>query len=354
MFDKVANLRNIILMKLIQITPEEQSLLQRFFQTSTIALIRHKAQAIIMKAMGLTLPQITSLIFKSSRQISRWIKDFSERRMASIFCDYVDNENASKLTAEQKNSIKQILSLPPSAHGIPKEFWDVPSLKSYVEARFGVVYESDQSYHLLLRFSDLSFKYPDTFSIRRNEAEIVKRIKEVREEIKPLLNDPEWEVFAADETRMVLEAMTRRAWLPKGERTVVKVNQTNEYQSYFGALNQKTFKCHAFELDWQNQETIIPAVKKLIDIYPKKKICIVWDNARFHKGKLVKEALTKGNLLERVHLINFPPYAPDHNPIEHVWNTIKSKLANKQYDSFNIIKAMFLNEIDSRKFAYEI
>jgi transposase len=341
-------------MKLIKITPEELLILKRYFQTSPISLIRNKAQAIIMKSQGLTFDQIGSFLFKGAKAISRWIKDFLERRLASLFSGHVNNQNASKLTKEQKESIKHILTLPPSEYGLPKEFWDVPQLKSYVEARFGIIYESDQSYHFLLKFCDLTFKYPDTFSLKRDESAIEKRIKEIREEIKVYLNDPEWEVFAADETRMALEALTRQAWLHKGKRTVIKVNQTNVSQSYFGALNQKNFKCCVFELDWQNQEEILPALKKLIDQFPKKKICIVWDNARFHKGKLIKEALAKGNLLERVHLINFPPYAPDYNPIEKVWNTVKSKLANKQFDSFDITKNMFLQEVNSRTFAYKI
>ena len=88
--------------------------------------------------------------------------------------------------------------------------------------------------------------------------------------------------------------------------------------------------------------------------FPDKNICIVWDNARFHKGKLIREALTKGNLLERVHLINFPPYAPDNNPIEHVWNTVKSHLANKQFDSFDLTKSMFIKKIMKGTMSYKL
>lgn len=344
----------IVLMKKIEVSNEEEVILKNYFKTSPIALIRNKAQAIVMRLKGLSSKEISNFIFCSNRTISRWLKDFCNRRMASIFSGLINNENAKKLTRDQKNEIKKILKQAPSEVGLPKEFWDVPVLRSYVEARFGVVYESVQSYHYLMRFSDLNFKYPDTFSFRRNEKMIKERIVEIREEIKPYLNDSEWEVVAADEVRIVLEAITRKAWLPKGERTIIKVNQSNEYQSYFGALNQKTFKCYLYELNWQNQEEILLALGQLIAEFPNKKICIVWDNARFHKGKLIQEALSRGNFLEKVHLINFPPYAPDFNPIEHVWNTAKAKLANRQLDSFEVTKKMFVDIIKSRIFAYRI
>ena len=313
----------------IEIVKEEKELLKNHFKSSTIAIIRNRSQAVMMYSQSLEEDQIAMFLFVSKRTIQRWIQDFIERRMSSIFCGYVNNENASKLTKAQKNEIKEALRKPPTEYGLPKEFWDVPQLKEYVEATFGVVYESDEQYHFLLRFSNLSFKYPDTFSIRRDEKAIEKRMQEVRQEIEPYLADPEWEVFVADETRITLEAITRKAWLQKGKRTVIKVKQTNEYQSYFGALNQKNFTCYAFEIGWQNQEEIISALKKLMLQFPGKSLCIVWDNAKFHKGKLMRDALSSEEFKGRIHLINFPPYAPDHNPIEHVWNTVKSELASK-------------------------
>lgn len=338
----------------ITLVTEEQEILKNYFKTTTITLIRNKSQAITMYSLGLEENQIASSLFISIRTIQRWIQDFIEKRISSIFCGYVNNENANKLTKEQKNQIKEILQKPPTEYGLPKEFWDVPQLKKYVEARFGIVYESDESYHFLLKFSNLSFKYPDTFSIRRDESAIEKRMEELRKEVQPYLENPEWEVFTADETRIVLEAITRKAWLPKGKRTIIKVNQTNEYQSYFGALNQKNFKCHAFELSWQNQEEIINALKKLMTEFPNKKICIIWDNAKFHKGQLIREALSSEEFRGKIHLMNFPPYAPDYNPIEHVWNTVKAELSNKQFDSFEITKQMFIDKLSERLFHYKL
>jgi transposase len=47
-----------------------------------------------------------------------------------------------------------------------------------------------------------------------------------------------------------------------------------------------------------------------------------------------------------------PPYAPDENPIEHVWNTAKQKVANIQHETFNETKLAFANLITSQKFKY--
>lgn len=62
----------------------------------------------------------------------------------------------------------------------------------------------------------------------------------------------------------------------------------------------------------------------------------------------------KRGLLERVHLIAFPPYAPDENPIEHVWNDAKDKIANFQRETFAETKSAFVSHITGRKFKYKI
>lgn len=300
------------------------------------------------------IEDIADIVSKNGETISQWIKDWEGKRMASIFTGHKGNENASKLTKEQKEDIKKALAEPPSAYGIPKEFWDVPALKEYTRVKFDTEYESERSYHFLLSFSELSFKYPDTFDRHRDESLINKRMAEIQAEIKPYLADSAWEVFACDEVRIELEALTRKAWLKRGERTVIKVDRKKESQSYIGLLNQKSFRCHLYELSWQNQVEILKAMKEFLKKYPKKKICIIWDNAKFHKGKEIRKALGKDDLMERVHLINFPPYAPDKNPIEHVWNSAKSLMANTQKDDFSQTKIFFTNYISGRKFRYQI
>lgn len=337
----------------LHLSKDEIILLQGYV-SSPIELIRFKAMVVLARQKGIPLASLTFVLHKSQRSLIRWIKDFSLRRMASIFSGMEDNEHAGKLTREQKQQIKEVIGQPPEESGLPKEFWDVPKLKEYVSAKFGVVYESKQSYYFLLRFSGLSFKYPDKLSPRRDERLITKRMAEIKEEITPLLSDPGWMVFTADETRIQLEAEIRRAWLVKGQRTVVKTERSDKHQNYLGFLDQKNGRCQVYELERGKQIYILPVLEQLVQKYPHKRVCVIWDNATCHKGAPFKARLRKGCSLERLHLIAFPPYAPDHNPIEHVWQYAKSKIANRSDQHFDTIKQAFLDHVTKRKFAYQI
>lgn len=333
---------------------EEVALLKAYSKTSPLILVRSKSQAILMRSKKISLKDIADILSHDEKTVGRWIKEFSIKRMASIFSGHEGNQNASKLTKEQKEEIKAALQKPPSEYGLPKTFWDIPTLRKYVNVTFGAIYESVRSYHFLLAFCNLSFKYPDTFDRRRNEAGIAVRMEEIRNEIKPFFANDEWEVFASDEVRIELESFTRRAWLKRGERTVVRVDRKREAQSYIGFLNQKSFTCHIYEMPWQNQKEILKAFDIFLKEYPDKKICIVWDNAAFHKGIEIRNALRAGGLLDRVHLIAMPPYAPDNNPIEHVWNVAKGAIANIQFDLFQKTKDTFQQYIKGRTFQYQI
>jgi transposase len=338
----------------IILSDDEVQLLQSYTKTSPIGLLREKSAAILFRSRGVLIKDISFSLNVGYRTVERWIKDFHNRRMASIFNGLTGNENAAKLTREQKGAIKKVLFQKPSEYGLPKEFWDVPQLKKYVYARFGEVYESERSYHFLLKFGNLSFKYPDKFNIKRNEIKIADRMEEIYEEIIPLLENPQWEVFCSDETRMQLEAITRKAWLKRGEKTVIKIERSDDYQNYLGFLNQRTFQCHVMEIAWGRAEEIIKATAEFIKLYPNKKICIIWDNATCHKGILIRKALSKEGLLERVHLVNLPPYAPDNNPIEHVWNTAKDDLSNDQSENFAVTKRKFMQRVNGKFFYYQI
>jgi transposase len=119
-------------------------------------------------------------------------------------------------------------------------------------------------------------------------------------------------------------------------------------------LCQKTGRCELFRLEWQNGPTIIEALTRLVETHKGKKIVIVWDNAAWHKTKDLRQLLGAGGSLQNVHLIAMPPYAPDHNPIEHVWKDTKEHISNIQRDTFDETRRMFEQHIVSRRFDYKI
>lgn len=338
----------------ISLTTVERTVLLTHYRKSKSALICGRAHVILLFDQGLSAYQISQVLFKSEKTIREYGKRFLLERIASIFPRYDYNQNAAKLTSEQKREIKEVLSKPPSAYGLPGTFWSVKPLRSYIHATFGVEYQSLESYRLLFNLCNFSFHLPEKFDIKRDERLIKKRIREIRREIKPYVKDSNWVVLVSDEARIVWETMTHRAWLPKGKKTIIKTTRKREAQSFIGFLNLKTHDPHLYAISWQNQSQVIPVLKRIKRVYAGKRICLIWDNARWHHGKILKANLGKGKPFHNFHLINFPAYAPDTNPQEKIWGFGKAAIANTVHPTLSAVVDVFQTIIMGRKYNYQI
>jgi transposase len=327
------------------IRQEEINIIKEHKKKANNDLIRDRCHALVLSNKEYNATQIADILDRDRGTIESWLNNFNIYNISSIFTNYDNNTNASKLSKEQIESIKEELQ---------KEeiniLWDISKLKEYINAKYSVIYESDTSYYHLFEISNYSFKLPEGFNKARNEKLVETRMLEIKEEIEKYKD--EYEILFADECSLHFETEFRKMWLPKGKKTIFKVNKSLERQNYFGAWNIFTKQEHLIELTWQNTETIIKALEELQNIYKDKKLLIVWDNAGWHRSKELKSHLGKDNKFENIKLLWLPPYAPDKNPQEHIWKFAKDKTKNSIPDKFQDLKDIFYNSIQNVSFDY--
>jgi transposase len=344
-----------LFMVTVSVDPAERVVLVNWKKRGdTMSLIRMKAEAVLYASMGVDAEIISSTLDRSPRTVSDWLRDWNATRLKSVVTGHAGNENAAKLTRDQKAELKKVLESPPSEAGVSAEFWDVPALEDVVKTRFDVEYESDSSYQILLRFLGMSFKLPDPFDKRRDEAKIAVRMEEIKEQVRGLIAEGH-EVYTVDEVRVEHEAETRRMWLPRGQRTKLNVDRKKAAHSFFGALSLTTKKMKIYPImGQQNTEQVTFMLARLQrETSAGKKIAVVLDNASFHHAKDLSALFAPGQALESITPIYLPPYAPDHNPTEHVWNAAKGHIANFQRDSPDETFSEFISYIRNRKFDYD-
>lgn len=336
------------------VDPDEHSVLLNWKKRSdTLVLIRMKAEAILYASMGVDVKIIASSVDRSPRTVFSWLKEWKATRLCSVVTGHAGNENAAKLTRSQKSELAETLALKPSDFGVPAEFWDVPALRDVVKTKFEVEYESDSSYQLLMKFLGMSFKLPDPFDKRRDEAAILERMEQVKTQVTDLLADG-YEVYTVDEVRVEQESETRRMWLPRGERTKLSVDRKKSAQSFFGALSLTTNKMKIYPISGnQNAEQVILMMDRLQRDTPTPKIAVVLDNAGFHHAGDLTKLFEPGEALDRITPIYLPPYAPDHNPTEHVWNAAKGHIANLQRSTPEETFSEFMSYVTGRDFDYD-
>lgn len=116
-----------------------------------------------------------------------------------------------------------------------------------------------------------------------------------------------------------------------GKRTKLYVAHVKNSQSFFGAWSLISKKVRTYPVEGnQNTEQIILAMDRLQHETRNDKIAVVLDNSRFHHAKTLTSPLEPGQILDHITPIHLPPYAPEHNPTEHVRNATKGHIANIQ------------------------
>ena len=372
-------------MSAIQLTDDELRILQDHKKGAPHKLMRLKSEAIIMLSMGAGKEFAAEFVERSTETIKRWVRQWNESGLASIRTGHAGNDNASKLTREQAEETGEALSRPPSEQGIPADFWDVPRLADWMHEHFNVEYRSRSSYHRRFHMAELSFHKPVGVDRHRApEAETEARMEQIDAKIAEITGkkqDGKKEdrgrreteknaddekagnekkvredviVVSADEVGIEHEAIIRRAWCKRRVRTRIRVDRERQSQKYIGFLHESDGRVDLVRLDRCNTDSVVKALTELTLKYPDKTIVVVWDNAGWHKSSTLLAQTEKGKPLERVQFINLPPYSPDKNPIEKVWNEGKNSISNRQRAFFENTCEAFESFVTSKKFKYRL
>ena len=87
-------------------------------------------------------------------------------------------------------------------------------------------------------------------------------------------------------------------------------------------------------------------------IYPNQKIVIVWDNASWHRSRIVRDFLEKHS--GKFHFFAFPLYYPDENPQEHVWKVGRAKITHNVFiEDIDRATDQFVEYLNQSKFEYK-
>jgi transposase len=146
-------------------------------------------------------------------------------------------------------------------------------------------------------------------------------------------------------------------WGKRNQKIEVPISNARQRQTYYGAVNILTKTFHLKAFDKGDSRNTISYIQYLQELYPGKKIWLLWDNASYHRSAALQDFLAQQNQgLEeecwRILCIPFAPHAPEQNPVEDIWLKGKNFLrknfvSNKTFAS---VKQCFVNFLTSLQF----
>jgi putative transposase len=142
-----------------------------------------------------------------------------------------------------------------------------------------------------------------------------------------------------DESGFLLIPPVRKTWAPRGKTPVLRHHQLRNRVSAISGISvsSKTRRLGLyFTLFSKNiqQDEVCEFLRHILR-HLKGRVIVIWDNAKIHKGEVIREFCRSYN---RLHLEAFPPYAPELNPVEGVWSEAKNDLGNGSPENIEELK----------------
>ena len=133
-------------------------------------------------------------------------------------------------------------------------------------------------------------------------------------------------IFCEDETRFGLFPVSYRRITLSGIKPIIRVSWTYENFYLYGAVEPITGQSFFLEMPWLNGACFQVFLDEFAKVYPASLNILVLDNGRFHQAKSLQ-------IPDNVVLVFLPPYSPELNPIERLWQDIKAKLFENVFTS---------------------
>jgi len=135
-----------------------------------------------------------------------------------------------------------------------------------------------------------------------------------------------------DEARFGRISDTRRCWCPKPVRPLCHAMVSQEYTYAYGAVSVTDGALDTLILPYVNSDCMQVFLDEVASRHPGNRIVMVLDGAGWHKAKSLE---IPGNL----RLVSLPPYSPELNPIEHIWDDLREKsFHNRVFDSIDALE----------------
>ena len=135
-----------------------------------------------------------------------------------------------------------------------------------------------------------------------------------------------------DEARFGRSTDVRRYWTPRPVRPLCRAMLTHEYTDAYAAVEAKSGELDSLILPHGNTDCLQLFLDELGARHPTDKIVMVLDGAGWHASGLLKPP-------QNMTRLPVPPYAPERNPVEHVWDELREKhFHNHVFDSLDALE----------------
>lgn len=286
--------------------------------------VARRANAIILLDKGWSFDQVAAALLLDDSTVRTWFEIFQRDGMAGLETFHYEG-SSSRMTASQETELVTWI-----AEVLPRTTREIGA---WIEARFGVVYESRCGLVAMLHRLGLEHRRPEAVARKLDPSKQEAFIKAYNDLLNGL--DDDEAVLFADAVHPTHGARPVGCWAPKGGKVAIDQNSGRDRLNIHGAIDLETGKTRMIEVCAADAASTIALLTAIESLYPAKRaIHVFLDNARYHHARLVGDWLAQPERRVKLHFI--PAYCPHLNPIERLWGLMHRAVThNRCYGTYN-------------------
>ncbi len=279
-----------------------------------------------------TVQHLSVVLGKGEATIHRWLRLYREGGIESLLAERKKTGRPKKISVEMAAHLQQELK-------DPQGFSSYQEVRIWLWAMQGIKL-AYTTLHRFVRYElKAKLKVARPKSIRQQPAAVetfknllprmLKNLKKRAIESLNFLGKVSY--WCEDETRIGLKTLKRRKLTLFGTKPIGVIQEEFECYYVYGVVEPQGGRKFFSEFSHLNTECFAEFLQKFAQAYPEELHIIQVDNAPCH----ISKDLT---IPQNVILLFQPPYCPEVNPIERLWEYVKELLGWKLFDCLDDLK----------------
>jgi len=268
---------------------------------------------------GMHVDKVAQAYHVDRSTIYRWLENQKKKDGNEGLIRKPGSGRPRKLKELNGSQLESIVLRPASDFGFETDFWTCQRLQNVIEKKFSLTI-SKWTIWRRLREADLTYQKPERRYYEACEKEREAWLKNTLPEILETVKKYKAILYFEDESNISLTAFLGKTWSPRGKTPTQKVTGKRGGISAMSAISKQGALLFTLHEKRIASDEIIHFLDQLLKHHMRRHVVVVMDQATPHTSKKTQNYIANQ---KRLHVFYLPPYSPDWNPDEKVWNHLK-------------------------------
>lgn len=300
--------------------------LEQLYQNAQSHRLRQRAHIILLSNSKLTLNEISRVTFLDRDTISSIINNWESIGLIGLY-DLSKSGRPTIFSKDEEIKIINKIKLDPR---------NLKKVTSEINSETGKTSSTKTVKRILKKYKKVWKRMKKSLAGKPDDAELKKAEVDILE-FKSRALKGTIDLMYFDESGFSLTPSVPYGWQDIGKRIKIRSSRSAKI-NVLGLLNTITNKLIPWTFNCNIDSEIVMAVFDNFANGLKKETWVVLDNASFHKSEIIEDKIKEWEE-KKLFLYYLPPYSPQLNLIERVWQFMKYKwMPLEAYLSFENLK----------------